>query len=278
MNRKTSIQSSLLGLIFIIVILCLSIVVLWGIPLGQNIRPILLQESEPTLNNISYVISNPSSEFEQLWIMSPFWDAFASHQGGVHLAAVGDHAFLLGSLDNNNLGNLTMTKLDLLTGNVDWEQSSSSSNDGAATTINVNSNHVFVGFNGTQKISGNTTWGAGKVVAYDNETGNIAWSITVPGARGITTLVATESTVSVDGAFSANYYLLDSLTGGILDVREKNDPNLIWFVNNGIIYERQKSFSFQARDEKNNEIVWQSEVGYSVLQPPIQTDEAIVAR
>ncbi len=277
MDRKTSFKSSIIGLTLAISCLCVSIVVLWGLPIGQRLRPVLLQESEPILPKISYVVVTPSLQFEYLWTKSPFWNNYGNHQGGIHLAATDKYAFLLGSIESNEVGELTMTKLNMFTGEVEWVRLDSSSlNKGAATTVSVNSDRIYVGFDGTQKISGDTTWGAGKVVAYDIGTSDIVWSKTIPGARGIETLVITDSSVSVDGAFSSSNYLLDAGTGDVIDIIEK--PNLIWFTNNGISYERQKSFSFQARDRETSEIIWQNEEDYYPSQPPILTDRVIVAR
>lgn len=277
MKRKTSLKSSIIGLVFPISCLCMSIVVLWGTPIGQKFRPMLLQETTPTPPTINYVVAASSPQFEQLWVKSRVSNNHSTHQGGVHLDATGKHAFLLGSLENNKTGDLTLTKLDLLTGDVEWFKFKPLSfNEGAASTIDVNSDFIYVGFDGTQKISGETTFGAGKVRAYDIDSGNMVWSKVVPGARGFDTLVATDSTVSVDGSFSSGNYLLDAKTGNVLDVIEK--PNLVWFINDDVSYERQKSFPFQARDRKTNEITWQSVDGYYPSQPPTLTDRVIVAR
>ncbi len=279
LNRKTNPNSSIFVVATIFLCFCGGVVLLWGTPIGQKFRPILLQETTPTPPAINYAVATSSSQFEQLWVTSPVFNNHHTHHGGVHLDATGKHAFLLGGVQEDTVGELTLTKLDLLTGVVEWSLFYPPSlNAGAATTLDVNSDHIYVGFDGTQKIGGNITWGAGKVVAYDAETGDVIWSKIVPGARGIETLVATDSTVSIDGSFSSNYYLLEAKTGDVTLVREKEGPNLVWFVDNGILYERQKSFSFVARDRITNEIIWQSEVGYPVLQPPILTDKAIVAR
>ena len=58
MKHKTNPINTFLSLIFIMLCLGVSILVLWGFPIGQKIRPILLQETSPTQTVIKYVISN----------------------------------------------------------------------------------------------------------------------------------------------------------------------------------------------------------------------------
>lgn len=277
MNRKATPMAQIMVLICALLSLCLGVFVLWGLPIGQKIRPALLQETTPIPPAINYVVTTLSPQFEQLWVKSRVSNNYSTHQGGVHLDATGKYAFLLGSLEENKAGNLALTKLDLLTGDIEWFKFKPLSlSEGAASTIDIDSDFIYIGFDGTQKISGDTTFGAGKVRAYDTDSGNMAWSKVVPGARGVDTLVATNSTVSVDGAFSSSNYLLTAETGDVLGATEK--PNFVWFTDDGISYERNKSFPFQARDIKTNEIIWQNTDGYYPSQPPTLTESVIVAR
>jgi outer membrane protein assembly factor BamB len=277
MNRKTNVKSSIIMLVFILSCLCFSIITLWGTPIGRRVRPSLLQEATLTPPATNYLVATSSPQFEQLWVKSSIFNNYGTHQGSIHLATTGRYAFLLGSVEENKVGELSLTKLDLLTGEVEWFKFEASSfNEGAASTIDVNSNFIYVGFDGTQKISGDVTFGAGKVSAYAVDSGNMIWSKIVPGARGVDTLVATDFAVSVDGAFSSSNYLFDAETGDLLKAIEK--PRLIWFINDGVTYERQKSFPFQAINRKTNEIIWQSIDAYYPSQPPTLTNKFIVAR
>jgi outer membrane protein assembly factor BamB len=136
-----------------------------------------------------------------------------------------------------------------------------------------------VGFEGTQKIGGETEWGAAKIVAYDLNTGEVVWSKIIGGARSIDSLVVSDTTVSVDGSFSSHYYMYDAKTGALLSKREKAKEDFIWFIYDRIQYERKSGeATFQAVDTRTGTINWQSGANYAVSQPPVISHNIIIAR
>ncbi len=227
----------------------------------------------------TFEIAVTSPRFEHLWTTPDVFANYRRGKGGIHLATVGEHVFLLGSVGENKIGSLSLTKISLLTGDTEWNKFEPfERNRGDASTIGVTSDFVYIGFEGVQKISGETTWGASQIVAYKSDTGHRVWSTAVPGARSIDSMIVTGSTVSVNGNFSSSYHLYSAETGAMLDARIKEEGNFIWFIDNNISYEESKTATFQAVDKQTGALLWQTTEYFGVYQPPILTKNAIVAR
>jgi outer membrane protein assembly factor BamB len=244
------------------------------------LRPFWMEVApEPTQTFVNYSPTSLTSQFEQMWTKAPIFTQFDQSYGNIHLALTEEKAFLLGELDPKEW-TYRLLFIDPLSGEVTHQERFPRPPDGPTpTTIAVNSQFVYVGFAGTQKISGNTKWGAGKVTAYDIETGITAWSQKIGGARSIESIVAAEEAVSVRGNFSSRCYLFHSVTGDVVETREVNDQNCIWFQDGGISYEESPPSAFQATNRQTGEIIWQSQIrSHSVEQPPILTKDVIIAR
>jgi outer membrane protein assembly factor BamB len=89
--------------------------------------------------------------------------------------------------------------------------------------------------------------------------------------------MVTNTTISVDGNSSANYYLLDAQSGQIIETRYKKDTNYLWFSRDGILYERVQLHSFQAINQRNGDVVWQSPF-WAVYQSPILSSGILLVR
>jgi len=149
---------------------------------------------------------------------------------------------------------------------------------GYASTLGANNSYVYVGSSGTQKISGETKWGASHITAYDLSDGKLEWQQVIAGARSIEVMVVTDSIISVNGSFSSNYYWLDATSGEIIDTRPRDSGDFIWFADNGVRYEEAAASSFQAVDETTGTVLWSSPFHYGIYQPPFLTPPFIVGR
>ena len=79
---------------------------------------------------------------------------------------------------------------------------------------------------------------------YDIASGLEVWSQTIGGARSIESIVATEDSVSVRGDFSSRCYLLDAIAGDVIEARDVNEHNCIWFRDGDVTYEESLSSEF----------------------------------
>ncbi len=262
-----------LKLLFALIFIGNIFVLNWLRPSWMEVAP------EPTRTFINYAPTNLSSQFQQIWTKAPIFTQFDQSYGSIHLALTEEKAFLLGEL-NPEEWTYRLLFIDPLSGEVTHQERFPRPPDGPTpTTIAVNSEFVYVGFDGTQKISGDIKWGAGKVTAYDIETGITAWSQKIGGAASIDSIVVTEEAVSVRGSLSSHCYLFHSVTGNIVETREVNDQNCIWFQDGGISYEESPPSAFQATNIQTGKIIWQSQIrSHSVEQPPILTKDVIIAR
>jgi hypothetical protein len=262
-----------LKLFFVLILVGNIFVLEWLRPSQMEVVP------EPTRIFINYVPTRLTSQFEQIWTKAPIFTQFDQSYGSIHLVLTEEKAFLLGEL-NPEEWTYRLLFIDPLSGEITHQERFPRPPDGPTpTTIAVNSQFVYVGFAGTQKISGNTEWGAGRVTAYNIETGIAAWTQKIGGAKSIESIVATEDAVSIRGNPSSRCYLFDSVTGNVVETREVNDQNCIWFKDGDISYEESPLSVFQATNTQIGDIIWQSEIRtHSVEQPPILTKDIIVAR
>jgi hypothetical protein len=261
--------------------MCLIILFVWGTVRGQQlITWWLYQESEPNPPSVNYEVTNISGRFEQLWMLPLALESYRYGIGGIHLIGTEESIIFLGSLNPGEYGILSLTNMDPLTRDVNWYLFEPSKfREGPASTIAANSEFIYVGFEGTQKIGGETEWGAAKIVAYDLNTGEVVWSKIIGGARSIDSLVVSDTTVSVDGSFSSHYYMYDAKAGALLSKREKAKEDFIWFIYDRIQYERKSGeATFQAVDTGTGTINWQSGANYAVSQPPVISHNIIIAR
>lgn len=257
-----------IGLLFIILIFILVVAELILRSMGIVPEPI------PTAEPIVYQFESLPDEWEFLWMDDSIVLKAPSNRGSISLGAGQQSAF---ALDKE-----AVVKIDLLTGEVSQCSSIDNGTLGGSrsTTLLVNQTQIFVGFNGTQKISGKTEWGAGRIEAYDADSCIQTWSRTIGGVRSLDVVIAAENTVSVDGNESSNYYLLDATTGAILETLPKEESPFVWKIeeDKGIAFIRTPESSFIAKDRKTNENLWISPVNYGIYQPPVFTDNVIVAR
>jgi outer membrane protein assembly factor BamB len=261
--------------------ICWIMLFLWGTVRGQQLLTLsLYPKSEPKPPNVNYQVTSLSDRYEQLWVLPLTLESYRYGIGGIHLIGAENNIMILGSLDRDKYGTLSLVNMDPLTGDVNWELFEPSKfREGPASTIAVNSEFIYVGFEGTGKIDGETEWGAAKIIAYDINTGDFVWSKIIGGARNIDSLVVSDTTVSVDGSFSSHYYMYDAKIGALLSKRNKAKENFVWFIHDGIQYEHKSGeATFQAVDTDTGTINWQSGANYAVSQPPMISHNVIVAR
>lgn len=226
-----------------------------------------------TLIPPAFSVQKSSANFEILWTKKDFIIPLPENGGSVLMLAKLNKAYVL-----SETGSVTI--IDLVSGMEEQliQVPYKAIPVPIASTIGINSRLLYIGFESTQKIQGNMAWGASKVEAYDRMSGTIKWSQVIPGASSISSLIVTEDTISVDGGSSSNYYLLDAETGEIIKSEPKLKSPFIWRIDENLIYERlHNGPAFQLLEQEQNTIIWRSE-NFSVNQPPIFTDQRIVAK
>ncbi len=220
----------------------------------------------------TYAITEMTSNFELLWTKQPFTIASPKDRDSILLTSKFDEAYVLSS----NIGSIIA--IDLESGEEEFliHERYKAGSFPHASTMGINSSSFFIGFQSTQKIGGNMTWGAGKVKAYDRASGALLWSQVIPGASSISLLSVTEDTVSIGRGSGSNYYLLDAETGVII----KSDPStLVWKVQDNLVYQGsciKGGYAFQLYNQEYSEIIWQSELICS--RPSIFTDSRIITK
>lgn len=194
--------------------------------------------------------------------------------GSLIMAAIDGKAFMLGSVSQIGVGDFPLTTFAIPTGEVLEKPLLL---EGRPSTIALNTNALYVGFDGTQKVSGEMTNGAARVTAYQLNTLTPLWTKTIGGARGIPSMMATNTIVSVRGNSSSHYYLLDAQSGEVMEKRPLSE-NFVWFTGAEVSYEDSKTSSLEAWRQQTRELVWRSAINGTISQPPILTDAVIVAR
>jgi outer membrane protein assembly factor BamB len=225
-----------------------------------------------TVNNYEPVNLTPN--FSVLWAKS---NAYAYYEkGAVMLAAAGQNVIFLGSLTQDESASLISFKAE--TGEIEWVKlNGNQSANGTKLAVLANDQLVYVVFDAIWRVPGDATFGAVKIRAYQAESGHLVWTQIVKGAKSINSLMVTNTTISVDGNSSANYYLLDAQSGQIIETRYKKDTNYLWFSRDGILYERVQLHSFQAINQRNGDVVWQSPF-WAVYQSPILSSGILLVR
>ncbi len=226
-------------------------------------------------STISSRVADSTPQFEKLWSQS---DVFMSpqQQGNILLTADKGYAFMLGSVDITKKESLI--KLNLQTGEIEWIAFDSrwmfSPN---LSTMANNTDIVYVGFADGQKISGDTLQGAAKIVAYDVSSGDEVWRNRIGGSRSIATIIANNSTISVDGNYSSKYYLLDAENGEVIhanDVREGFEL----FSLDDVLYKRYFASDIRAMNPQTNEVIWEQSLPDALIQPPLLIQDIIVVK
>lgn len=228
---------------------------------------------EPTPVPIIYEIKTMPTEWEMLWETTSI--RLASPNMGLSLAASSDSAFALA------FGGTFVMKIDLSTGATNRCRIRSSA---PVRIFAANEEHFFVGLLGSGRggpITPYSTWGATKIEAYLADSCGQAWSQPIPGARSLNDFVfATETTISVHSPNSANYYLLNTVTGNILEALPKQESHFIWRIDeeNNVTYVRTHESAFVAIDNDTGRTLWQSSIVHYSREQPLFTDQIIVIR
>ncbi|KAA3663141.1 MAG: hypothetical protein DWQ04_11555 [Chloroflexi bacterium] len=260
----------------IIIIFVAGFIVIQGFLIG--FKNFWSPDTESKLNPSEYRVIESSKDIEHLWIQENIY-ASNSSKGGVLLDSTDEGVYFLSRFEDNDIYGLSLIKFDLLSGEVVWrtlDNRPAPFGDPSPTELTTNTNNIFIAIPGTQKISGEMSFGTAKLESYDFD-GNSVWLRSVNGARSITTMVATDNTVSIDGSFSSNYYLLDANSGKVLNKTPKENGKFIWFIENGVRYE-QNEFLIQAVELSNEAILWQNKINEQIFMAPVFSDQHIILR
>lgn len=219
-----------------------------------------------------------NENLENSWLVS---DVFISTSDeAVFMMANNNHVALYGVIDtgcNPNLITLDATDGEILHKGVRFMPS----NLGIYHTA-YNSNYFYLGYNGPGKAIEGSLVGAGGVLAYKVDTGEIDWTRTISGTRGVSSLVADDNSLSISSGGSDWYYLIDSETGEIISRQEKSD-----FGYNYLAQPRNFSYWYnsinppsiqasQAVDIENFNF-W-AEQFYDVFQPPLISNNTLLVK
>ena len=146
-----------------------------------------------------------------------------------------------------------------------------------------NSGYFYLGYNGPGKAIEGSLVGAGGVLAYKVDTGEIDWTRTISGSRGGLSLVADDNTLSFDGGgYTDWYYLINSETGEIVSRQEKSD-----FGYNYLASPRNFSYWYNSINQSSTQAsqvvdiesfnFW-AEQFHDVFQPPLISNNILLVK
>lgn len=263
----------------IIILVLLSLIVLQLYLIG--IDYLFSEEPEFIPSDQFYEIdSYYSNHLNHVWTRRDIYSFYGS-EGGLNLDTLGGNIFVLGKFEGNSIYDLKLMNLDSSSGDTLWKipkHTSSFFGKSSPTGLATNTENIFLAWPGTQKISGDTQFGAAKVVSYDLF-GDQVWSQSIGGARRITKMIVNQDTISIDGSFSSNYYLLESSTGKVTNSTPKENDRYIWFIDEETAYEYGDIYdSLKAVNMTSGVTTWEYLIDNQVYLAPILTNGVIVIR
>ncbi len=232
----------------------------------------IVENDEPkwisTARQAPLIVETIPSEMELLWEKeNTLTDNTIG--GKLLMIAVNNSAYLIGSFDVTDFQ--TVYKIDLRSGDIVWQLPNDQGIfEPKASTLANNAKTIFIGFDGTQKIDGSMSMGAGKIVAYDADSSNEVWSQPVPGARSISTLVASPDWVTVDGNYSSQFHIFDAKSGVALS---SSKMELLLFKHHNSLFKRVGPSIIIAEDAETGGMLWDHTSGNVILDAPLLIDE-----
>lgn len=203
-----------------------------------------------------YAVSQ-NNHFKELWEQSIFAGCMTC------VIAANDSIYFVGTLQNPGL--MSLTQLDLYTGEVQWQKNIFSD---SAALLTVNSHYVLVSIPGGKVASPFQSWDTAQIIAYDSVSGDQVWSEKIPGTRGISTAyIVDESVYVLSGNAKAFQLAID--TGQILNetrlgLLASHDEQTNYFLE----FE-----GLRAIDKTTGESIWFHE---DFIYPPPQFSEEII--
>lgn len=201
-------------------------------------------------------------------------------EAGIELFTDGQDVFLLGSTSPYRPE--TLVKLDGSTGEVMWGDKTRFFWLPPPNLLSGDGERIFVGYEGWQRLDPeeDKVLGAGRVSAYDAETGGRLWTQTIAGAREIITMNVDGDLLSVNGSTSDRYYQLHRATGSVQQTEMKNSGvGYTLFTQDNRLYTRDTARSLRAADLDTKERLWGREFPLDCLyQPPYAAGEVMLVR
>ena len=148
-------------------------------------------------------ITEHKASVPELWSRK---NIFISQKSVTQLIATMGKVIFIGSSEQD--GYPRVIAIDEVTGSEAWEYRGRN-----AVTVAAANKNVYVGE-------------VGSVTALNSESGNVLWSTPLPFSKSVTKLVVQDGVIYVD-AVGANYYLLDTETGAILQ-------SISYTINNNV--------------------------------------------
>lgn len=183
------------------------------------------------------------------------------------LSAQNQAIYMVGSQRQN--GSLDLIKLNLLSGQTDWEQPLLA---GRVTTMWLDSYRIYIGFEGNQKIgSDKQVWGTSRVIAFETSSGEQLWGSRIPGSNDIVFLSAAEDTIFVVGNTYLKLVKLEANTGQQM---ASDDRAITLFESNDVVYQNSGS-EIRAFHAKTGQLIWQQNQPFRNF---IYTDNALIIK
>ncbi len=180
------------------------------------------------------------SEFEELWELT----AYIHGKGG--LASTGSNVYISGSFENNSPEFLV--SLDLLTGQIEWQQRLHRNQ----SLDRVDSHYIYIHQSATQKIANLTQmWGTAEIIAYDIESHDEVWNQKFAGSGGAHIENIVEDIIIVKA--NSGLYQVDSHTGEQISGPQRQ---VLLATRDGIQYQRSYDEGLQGIDIEAKEVVW----------------------
>lgn len=201
-------------------------------------------------------------------------------EAGIELFTDGQDVFLLGSTSPYRPE--TLVKLDGGTGETVWGDKTRFFWLPPPNLLSGDGERIFVGYEGWQRLDPEVdkVFGAGRVSAYNAETGRRLWTQTIAGAREIITMNVDGDALSVNGSTSDRYYQLERATGAVRQMEMKDSGvGYTLFTRDNRLYTRDTARSLRVADVATNERLWGREFPLDCLyQPPYAAGEVMLVR
>jgi outer membrane protein assembly factor BamB len=196
--------------------------------------------------------------FQEIWAQNIYTDCRC-------IITTNDSIYFVGTLQNRGL--MSLIRLDLFTGEAQWQTTLPSAEAGLLTH---NSQYILLSTTGGKVASPSQAWDTARIIAYDKFSGDQVWSQRIPGTYGVGTAYIIDERVYVLGGYDRTFQLAIE-TGEILNetkqrVLASQDEQANYFLEfKGI----------RAVNVKTGETLWFQET--PVFPPPQFVGEIIIA-
>ncbi|MCB9419064.1 MAG: PQQ-binding-like beta-propeller repeat protein [Ardenticatenaceae bacterium] len=235
--------------------------------------PVFFPKCDKTSGELREIIS--VENFEGNWSISEIF--LSASDSAVFMAANENRILLYGTIDVP-CGDTLLLSIDTDSGEFLNKGTLRIFTTGVYRTA-YNSDYFFVGYIGFGKIIPASTEGVGGIAAYEINTGELRWVRKITGNRTVISLVADDTTISVDG-IQSQYHLIDAQTGEFISSLDKPSEVIgsVYATNMAYWYDHVTNTSLPEQEPDIQNIAFWAERFGNVFQPPVLSDGVLLVR